>query len=148
VLNGTRFFQRKKSALIRSKVATASVPAEISRSEVTRHLRGVVAAIGLLAARGARRRRAAHHFTRMPLCRALVHGGRSVAWQRLLAYFPWMPFKHNASCRHRRWCMDPNWIAGVIGRVVSSQTDSHWLRYPDHLVEGRDSYGGFSLLAA
>lgn len=32
---------------------------------------------------------------------ALVHGGCSVACQRLRAYFPWMPFKHNASRRHR-----------------------------------------------
>jgi hypothetical protein len=30
-----------------------------------------------------------------------MHRGRSVACQRLRAYFPWMPFKHNASRRHR-----------------------------------------------
>jgi hypothetical protein len=37
---------------------------------------------------------------RLKDCRtALVQGRRSVACQRLPAYFPWMPFKHNASRR-------------------------------------------------
>jgi PAS domain-containing protein len=51
------------------------------------------------------------------------------------------------SANVRRWCTDPERIAVTVGRVVSSCPHSHRLRYSNHLIEGRDSDGGFALLA-